>query len=308
MAEQILSIDIGGSKIAIALVDRNGAISQLKRETTSTATGPQGLLEQLMRLISGYSSYSRICIGSAGPLDPREGTLLDPTNFFTDGQSWGKVELVAPLKAKFGCQILLDNDAAVCAQAEALWGAGKSCENFMVVTLGTGVGVGVITNGALVRSGRYLHPEASHIPLNRWDLETICGCGWRGCIEGYLSGLNFSKRLSKKMQRNLSGEDVLQLAKNQDPEVLKAFDNYAAWFAESVAAWVVLFSPEKVILAGGFAEAHPYFLSKTNDILKELLGRRCIAIDILPQVFVSDFQDNLGVLGAAAHGFLSEPA
>jgi len=290
----------------MALVDRKGTVALLKREATVTTSGPQGLLDQLTKMISGFTNYSMISIGSAGPLDPEKGTLLDPTNFFTDGKSWGEVQLTDPLKKKFNCKVMLDNDAAVCAQGEAFWGEGINCDNFMVVTLGTGVGVGVISNGELVRSGRHLHPEASHIPLNRWDHEAICGCGWRGCIESYLSGFNFSKRLSKKFNKTLTGEDVLQLAHNRDPQILKAFDDYAAWFAESVASWVVLFSPEKVILAGGFADAHPYFLNKSKDILKELLDRRRVGVDLLPQVVVSRLQENLGVLGAAANGFSSE--
>lgn len=306
MAEQVLAIDIGGSKIAMALVDRQGVITQLQRETTNTAQGAPAFLEQLIKMISGFSNYRMISIGSAGPLDPRAGTLLDPTNFFTDGQSWGECQLVQPLHDHFRCKVILDNDAAVCTRGEILWGDARTCENFMVVTLGTGVGVGVVSNGQLVRSGRNLHPEASHIPLNRWDLEATCGCGWRGCIESYLSGINFSKRLSKKVGKTLSGEDVINLAKNQDPQVLKAFDDYAAWFAESVASWVVLFSPEKVILAGGFAEAHPYFLEKSNSILKDLLERRRVGVDLLPQLSVSSLKENLGVLGAAANGFLSE--
>ena len=306
MAERVLAIDIGGSKIAMAMVDRQGVISQHKRENTNTAAGAAALIQQLCQMISNYSDYQMISIGSAGPLDPQSGTLLDPTNFFTDSQSWGEVQLVKPLRDHFQCKVILDNDAAVCARGEALWGNARTCDNFMVVTLGTGVGVGVISNGQLVRSGRNLHPEASHIPLNRWDLEAICGCGWRGCIESYLSGINFSKRLSKKMGQTLSGEDVLRLAKNQDSQVLKAFDDYAAWFAESVASWVVLFSPEKVILAGGFAEAHTYFLEKSNDILKDLLERRRVGVDLLPQLSVSALKENLGVLGAAANGFLSE--
>lgn len=306
MATHVLAIDIGGSKIAMALVDHKAVITQIKREPTNTLLGPQGLIDQLIRMVSSFSGYSVISIGSAGPLDPLQGTLLDPTNFFTDGRSWGQVELVEPLRAHFNCNVILDNDAAVCALAEVVWGAGRDCENFMVVTLGTGVGVGVISNGQLVRSGRNLHPEASHIPLNRWDLEAICGCGWRGCIESYLSGVNFAKRLSARMGKTLTGEDVLRLAKSQDPQVLKAFDDYAAWFAESVASWVVVFSPEKVILGGGFADAEPYFLEKSNAILKELLDRRRVGIDLLPQVLVSTLKENLGVLGAAASGFLSE--
>lgn len=302
----MLAIDIGGTKIAMALVDRQGVISQLKRETTNTSMGPQGFLDQLIKMISGYSSYQMISIGSAGPLDPGAGTLLDPTNFFTDNQSWGEFQLVEPLRTQFKCDVILDNDAAVCTKGEVLWGSAQNCENFMVVTLGTGVGVGVVSNGELVRSGRNLHPEASHIPLNRWDLESICGCGWRGCVESYLSGVSFSRRLSKKMGQTISGEDILNLAKNQDSQILKAFDDYAAWFAESVAAWVVVFSPEKVILAGGFAEAHPYFLEKSNAILKELLERRRVGVDLLPQLLVSDLRESLGVLGAAANGFLSE--
>jgi glucokinase len=191
-----LEIDLGGTKIEAAVRDATGRKVESHREPTHTKDGPGGLITQLIR-ISGQMKarhpFTRIEIGACGPLDPKAGVLLDPTNLFTNGKSWGRVEVVRPLEAALKVPVKMENDAAMAALNEMRYGGhGPRARNLVVVTLGTGVGVGVICNGELVRSGRGLHPEFSHVFLNPGSADAPCGCGNSGCMEAYLSGPGFS--------------------------------------------------------------------------------------------------------------------
>ena len=132
-------------------------------------SGYEGLLALFRSLASELPpcEFTAVSVASAGPLHAERGLLLDPTNFFTGAQSWGVLPLSADLKRVFKRPVFLENDAAATALGEA-WkgGHGQKGKNLIAITLGTGVGIGVIANGQLIRAGRGLHPEASHIPIN----------------------------------------------------------------------------------------------------------------------------------------------
>ena len=301
--EPVLALDIGGSKIAGAVVGSGGEILRRTKVPVQVSHGPKAFFDQLIQVITELSRdfvLRRVGIGCAGPLDPKSGELLDPTNFFTDGKSWGKVSLLAPLRNHWPkWQFALDNDAAAAVLGEAWMGGGPQ-DHLLVMTLGTGVGVGVLVNGQLVRMRDQIHPEASHIPLNFTDHDSPCGCGALGCIEAYLAGSHFVRRLGREWNEpGLRGHILVERAKVGDVRALAAFSRYGEWLAQAVHAYAVLFGPRQVSLAGGFAVAAPYFLPTTAKRLPELLARRRDGVDLLPQVTVSKLGDDLGVLGAA---------
>lgn len=327
----VLALDIGGTKINAAVVTATGKILCGHKEPVHLQDGPAGLVEQIkdictimaanvddasktMRLSKGAAHsakkaklpFAAVGIGCAGPLNSDTGELLDPTNFFTDGTSWGKAPLLKPLR-KFAPKVKwsLDNDAAAAVLGEAWLGKGER-ENLLVMTLGTGVGVGVVTEGKIIRARPGLHPESSHIPLNYTDREAPCGCGLYGCIEAYLSGTSFAKRLAREWGlKELHGEEVVKLAAGGDKRAIEAFKHYGEWLAQAIAAYAVLYGPKQISLTGGFAVAADWFLPETQRLLPELLSRRREGIDLLPKVKVSRLGDQLGVLGAARLAWLA---
>ena len=170
----------------------------------------------------------------------------------------------------------------------------------IVITLGTGVGVGVVCGGKLVRGARGLHPEGGHVLLRPGDLSAPCGCGLYGCAEAFLSGKNFAKRAATLLHEpGLTGAQLSERAAAGDGRVLELFQDYSALLAEFLQDLVVLYYPQRVILTGSFAAAHPHFLPLARKILEDLLARRLKTIPLLPELRISRLSENAGVLGAA---------
>lgn len=308
---KVIGIDLGGTKIAAAVVDQNGKILKEHRALTEYKGGWSVLKKQLIQICQElkktHKDIAAVGIGSAGPLHAPSGTLLDPTNF--GWKSPLTVPITKELKKALHMPVHLENDAAAAILAEH-W-MGKSGADCLVITLGTGVGMGVIADGKLVRGGRGLHPEGGHILLRSGDKSALCGCGVYGCAEAFLSGANFGKRASKALgKKNLTGRDVAELAYAKNKKALAMFSEYAELMAEYILNLVVLYYPKKIILTGSFAEASSLFLPTVEKRLKALLKRRLKTIPLLPDIYVSKLGNRAGVLGAAYIAFQQdyEPA
>jgi glucokinase len=303
-----LAFDLGGTKVWGGVVDARGKILKEARRPTELSRGPTGLLTQLSEMCGelrmGMPKPLGIGIASAGPLDPARGTLLDPTNFFTGGKSWGEVKLARELQKRVRLPVALENDAAAAILAEHWKGAARGAKNAMVLTLGTGLGVGVIANGALVRSGRGLHPEGGHITLSAGDSSAPCGCGLLGCAEAYLSGRNFAARFGARNKRpGITGHEVSNLARSGDRAALDAFQEYAERLAQAIHTYVVLYAPERVVFAGSFAESFDLFRPQTVRRLETLLERRRVGHDLMPELMRSTLENRAGLLGGARVAF-----
>lgn len=287
-----------------ALVTKKGRVLEQVTKKIDQSAGLKGLLNDFKTL--GYTwpidKVKSISVASAGPLHAERGVLLDPTNFFTNKKSWGVVPLVKDLKKIFKKPVHLENDAAAAALGEA-WQGGhgpKKSKNLLVMTLGTGVGIGVISNNQLVRAGQGLHPEASHIPINNTDRAYPCGCGAQGCIEAYLAGSHFAKRLSQQLGHTITGEQCQQLAAQGNRTVLKSFHQYGEHLALAIRTLSIVFAPEVVVLSGGFTTGSAkYFLPSTKRLLPKLLKRYRQGVDLLPEIQVSRLGDQAGIVGAA---------
>lgn len=297
--KQWIGLDLGGTKIAAAMVSANGRPQGLRREPSRTRHWPElraQLIEICRELQEKHGKAAGIGIGSAGPLHAPSGTLLDPTNF-----GWAaplKVRITAELARALRVPVALENDAAAAVLAET-WkgGGGKNC---VALTLGTGLGVGVVCDGKLLRGGRGLHPEGGHLLLRAGDRSAPCGCGLFGCAEAFLSGKNFSRRAGQILgETEVNGAALTTRAADGDPRVLRLFAEYAELLAEYLQNLVVLYYPERVVFTGSFAAAHSHFLPATRTRLRELLARRLRTLPLLPELCVSKLGDNAGVLGAA---------
>jgi glucokinase len=306
--ELVLAYDLGGTKVACGAVDRQGSVITEIREPVVLEKGKEAVLEQLARLgkdlMARHPSIRRAGMASAGPLDPMAGVLLDPTNFASSAGTWGRVPIADILTRKLGIPVFLENDAAAAMLAEHWVGAAQPFRNAMILTLGTGLGTGIISNGALVRAGRHLHPEAGHIILNMGDESAPCGCGNLGCAEAYLSGRSFARRARVRFgDASLTGKDITEMARRHDPRALAAFEEYAHHMAVAIHNYVVLYCPEIVVFTGSFAEAANLFMDNTLRHLERLLVRRRVGTDLMPKLAVSSLQNQAGIIGGAYVAF-----
>lgn len=305
--ELTLAVDIGGTKIAIAVIHKKGQIKDIIREKIDLSDGAQSLSNQILHLSLPWIKKYKIkkaAVACAGPLDPIKGILFNPTNLKVRGKFLGQLDLKTLLKKKLKIQVVIENDAAAAALGEYWMGAQKKTANMVVVTLGTGVGVGVIANKSLLRSGRNLHTEGGHIIINSMESQRLCGCGSYGCAEAYLSGPNFARNVNRlHSQKNLSTHEIMELARAGDKELQKHFQDYSIHLAAFLSSLSVLFSPEKIILSGGFSHAADLFLDSAKEKLKDYMKNKRLGIDLLPKIEVSKFQDEAGLLGAAYISF-----
>ncbi len=304
-----LAIDLGGTKLEMGVVQEDGEILSLRRELLKLDLGKDYLIHSMItwaqEFITEYPQIIEIGISSCGPLDPIEGVLHDPTNLLTNGKGWGLVPLRAIIEGALAKKTYLDNDAACCVLAERYLGVGRigPCTNLMVLTLGTGLGTGVICNGRLFRSGRNQHPEAGHMIIDFQNKDDPCACGVYGDAEAFLSGNHFSFRFNRQHHTSYSAQQIAELARKNNPEALSAFDYYAEVMAVALHNYCVMFCPEKIVFSGSFAATYDLFESKLKKQLEHLLARRR---NIVPQVFCSELKNHACLLGAAFLCFKNE--
>lgn len=305
---KVLAYDLGGTKVAVGVVDGHGRVLEEIRVPVAIQQGKTALLRQLSdlggELLSRHKGIRRVGVASAGPLDPPKGVLLDPTNFASGGKPWGRFAIAPLLSARLKRKVHLENDAAAAILAEAWIGAARRYEDAMILTLGTGLGVGVVIDGRLVRSGQGMHPEGGHMIVNHDDPTAPCGCGNQGCAEAYLSGRNFGKRAAVRLgQPGLSAEEAANLARAGDARALALFEEYAEVLAVVLHNFAVLYGPRMIVFTGSFAFAADLFLDPARRKLERLLARRRVGVDLMPRLAVSHLENQAGLIGGAYVAF-----
>lgn len=299
----VLSFDLGGTKLRGGWVSRSGSVREEVTLKVHQQEGFRGLIQlfsDVHQSLSDTGRPKRVSVASAGPLDPVRGVLLDPTNFFTNSRSWGVVPLKRELQRLFRCPVTIENDAAAAVIGELKKGGwGRKSQNLVAMTLGTGVGIGVVANGQLIRAGRNLHPEFSHVPIQRGNREYPCGCGSYGCIEAYLAGTHFTRRLQKSWGARLTSEEFVERARGGHKGIKREFEQYGQALAQAVRSLAVTFAPELVVLSGGFSNASDLFLPAARQDLPDLLKRYRKGVDLTPQIRVSKIGDKAALIGAA---------
>lgn len=313
----VLAYDIGGTKVHAGVVDASGKVLAEKRVLVDFSQGKDSVVSQwisvgreVLALVNKKnprlaSKVRRVGVASAGPLDPVRGLLLDPTNF----GGWGVVP-VAKLLSKglswdgTSRRVALENDAASAILAEHWKGSARGVKDALVMTLGTGLGTGMLVEGALVRAGRSMHTEGGHVIIRAGDESARCGCGNLGCAEAYLSGRGFERRAGVRLGPSAgSASEIADRARAGDSECRALFTEYAELLAVTIHNFVVLYAPTRVVLTGSFSQAADLFLEQARVRLEQLLMRRRHGIDFLPRIEVSKLQNRSGLLGGAYVAF-----
>lgn len=193
MRKVTAGIDIGGTKIAVALAEKNGAMIFRERFPTQTARGAAKILaETIERLTDSAKSLeaeiAAVGVGCASPLDLERGLVMSPPNL----PGWDEFPIVDILRNKFQVPVVLDNDANAAAIGEHFYGAGRGFENLVYITISTGIGGGVIVDNKLVHGVGDGAGEIGHLCVEPSGFE--CNCGARGCLEAICSGTAIARR------------------------------------------------------------------------------------------------------------------
>ena len=186
-AKGTLGVDIGGTKVAAGVVDREGKILVQERKPMVANASPEAGLEAVTGVIDSMLSTSPVaieCIGicAPGPLDPRSGIVLNPPNV----PCWRNFPLADRVSAKYSVPVKVDNDANAAALAETLWGAARGFRYVFYATVGTGIGSGIVFDGAIYHGKTGSAGEGGHVSIDYRG--PVCACGKRGCIEILAAG------------------------------------------------------------------------------------------------------------------------
>ena len=264
------AIDIGGTKIAAGIVDREGKL--LARRECSTAAG-QGWQDALGRMTAmlrqaqqeSGAAIEGIGIGSTGPVDPLTGTV--GTADLLPG--WLGAPLARELEKAFGVTAAMENDADSAALAEAAWGIGRGAQCLLYATISTGIGVGLVHHRRLYRGAGGAHPELGHIVLEM-TAGPRCYCGLNGCWESLASGTAMEAWYASEGGERIGAAEICRRANAGEPLALRAADREAHYLGLGLVNLVTSFCPDVIALGGGVMQSAALFLDRARDMVRRL--------------------------------------
>jgi glucokinase len=279
----VLALDIGGTKLAVAVVTADGRVHGLLAEPTRREEGWRAVTRRLFDM--GRRAVARADVGApavvgiacGGPLDAPSGLLLSPPHL----PGWINVP-IGPLAADaFGVPFALENDATAGAVAEYRFGAGRGTSTMLYLTVSTGVGGGAIINGLLHRGAAGNGAELGHITVHRGGRR--CTCGRRGCVEAYASGTAIAQRAREALTAgatstlaalpDVTAADVAAAAAAGDPLAVTVWAETVDLLGAAVTDLVNVFEPNLVVLGGGVTRAGAMLLDPVREIVaREAMG------------------------------------
>lgn len=253
---------MGGTKLAIAVGEAGGRILARRRRPTEPCGRPGDDLERILAdaraLLSEAglvpSDLAAVGVSLPGPLDPVAGVIHHPPNL----PGWKEVDVRTPLVRAFGCPVHLENDANAAALAEWRFGAGRGFRHLVYLTMSTGVGAGLVLDGRLYRGAGCQAGELGHAPVE-WEGES-CACGQRGCLEAYVGGAAWTRRLRRVTPATsrvaaLAGgvahalpEHVEAAAREGDAFARAEIERFVGYLARGIVQTVYALAPEVVVL------------------------------------------------------------
>lgn len=299
MAEKsILSIDLGGTNLKIGLLDSRYRIRDKEILSTKSQNSKEGLISAIIysagKIISRnrlkHSDIIGLGLGLPGPIDVEKGLV----HFFPNIPGWKEVKLRAILEKKLRLPVVLDNDANLMCLAEYRLGAAKGSVNAVCVTLGTGVGAGLIINGSLYRAKTFAAGEIGHIPINVNGPK--CNCGGVACLEAYIGNRRIEELAVKIFKKRITLEETSVLAKRKDKRALQLWNQVGKNLGTALVGVVNLLNPDCIVIGGGVAKAGKVLLDRVREVVeKQAMPIQARHVKILSAKLGSD----AGLIGAA---------
>jgi glucokinase len=303
-----VGVDVGGTKVLAGVVDAVGAVSRVARRSTPgrrvDAAMVEDALTEAVHEAAGDSDLTAVGVAAAGYVDAA-GEIVR----FAPHLPWLEEPVRSRLEDRWGVPVHLENDATAAAHAEATYGAARGVNDVLVVTMGTGIGGGIILGGALHRGWNGMGGEFGHMQVVPNGLP--CECGQRGCWEQYSSGnalVRFAREgmgsmptvLEERCAGNptlLTGPMVTEAAEAGDLLAREAFAHVGDWLGVGLANLVAAFDPECVVVGGGVSVAGDKLLEPARNALTRSItgsGHR-----VVPPLVVAKLGPEAGLVGAA---------
>lgn len=291
-----IGVDLGGTKIEAAAIDRDGQV-HARRRVTTPGGDYDGTIEAVAALVRGIEAQLgrglTVGIGIPGTLTAATGLVKNANSIWLIGRPLGR-----DLEAVLGRPVRLANDANCFALSEASDGAAAGLANVFGVILGTGVGGGVVIDGRIVVGANAIAGEWGHNPLP-WPRAgelpgPRCYCGRNGCIETFLSGPGLARDHRARGGGETSGERIVAGAEAGDPACRATLDRYAERLARALAHVVNVLDPDAIVLGGGLSA-----IAGLYEAVPRLWGARIFSDTVLTRLLPPKHGDSSGVRGAA---------
>ncbi|MEO5710507.1 MAG: ROK family glucokinase [Nocardioidaceae bacterium] len=303
-----VGIDIGGTKIAGGVVDEQGKIlATARRESPATDTDAiERNVEDLVAELRADHDVVAVGVGAAGFVDSKRSMVL-----FAPNLAWRDEPLRADLEKRIDLPVVIENDANAAAWGEFIFGAGEDVEDTLLVTVGTGVGGGIVLNGQLHRGAFGVAAEIGHmrvVPDGR-----ICGCGNRGCWEQYASGTALVRDTKEQARQGsliarslvdraggvdeIDGPLITEAARDGDSFAREQLASLGRWLGEGIASLTAVLDPAVVVIGGGVSEAGELLLGPVRAHFKANLTGRHYRPEL--EVRAALLGNSAGMIGAA---------
>lgn len=306
MMDYEIGIDMGGTHTGIGLVKGTSIVDKIEFITDVTE-GPKLFVDALSDNIdmliarNGLTKEDIEAVGMGVPGSANRDTGLIE---YANNLGFENVPLQDMISEKINLLVNVDNDANLAAYGEYIM-SGSKAKSFMLVTLGTGVGAGIILNGEIYRGINYAEGEVGHMTIKYDGIE--CNCGRRGCFEAYASTNALVKMACDKMHRNRSsllwkypkidGKAVFEAAAEKDRAVCEVLDEYTTLLSEGLANLVNIFQPEELVIGGGISAASELFLPDTVSKVSGIIYSRNSWKNT--RISAARFGNDAGIIGAA---------
>jgi glucokinase len=289
-----IGVDVGGTKILAALVDKAGKIHATQKIKTNPQDGEKAVLDKIIEVIKSLISNSRskvlgVGLGLPGAIDYKTGTVLKAPNL-----GWKNLKLRAVLEKEFKLPIVLDNDVNVGLLGEWWLGAGKKYNSGVGLFWGTGIGGAVIIENELVHGLHGIAGEIGHMSLSLEGPQ--CNCGKKGCLEAYAGKVSISRDLKEakiEFPNNVVKSSFLAKEYSSNKVVKDIVKKTVEYVGKGVGNLVNVLDPDVVILGGGVIE------SMGEVLLSRIQKSAAERAFVKPNLVLSKLGDNAGILGAA---------
>lgn len=289
--DNTLGIDIGASKIALGVVDKNGHVIE-EKVIAASQEGPETNVEAIVEALQQFKrkDFRAAGVGTAGQIDAATGTVLSAPNL-----RWKNFPLKQVLEKKLGIPVKVLNDVRAATYGEWHYGAGKGSNDVLCVFIGTGLGGGIVSGGRLIAGANNSAGEIGHMIIDRNGRE--CSCGSRGCLESIASGWAVAKR-AKEVLGDVTAKDVIEMYRKGNAEACKIVEEVMDALVVGVTGLVNVLGPECVVVGGGIAHGLPEIVEVLRrEVPKRALPAATAKLHIVP----SKLGPHAGLIGAATY-------
>jgi len=294
----IIAVDLGGTNLKLGLLNLDFKIIHKEILRTRKFFRKESLISAIVTCVNTIlearglkrSDILGIGLGLPGPVDEKNGIV----HFFPNIPGWKEVRLKKILSKRLRLPIFLDNDANLMTLAEYKLGAARGFKNSLCITLGTGVGGGLIINGSLYRGSSNAAGEIGHVPINEEGAR--CNCGARGCLEAYIGNSRIIQEARRLFRRDISLEELSLLAKRHNRLALNTWSKVARRLGLALCGAVNLLNLDAIIIGGGVANAGRVLL----DRVKKLINEQAMSVQAKQvRIFKAKLGNDAGLIGAA---------